>query len=104
MVFYIIMPHPEDYAGIMTASYFAASIMALPVIESYAMALRRCLESIAASHIMAYRSDSAMAMGADAVSAIIIAPPQFQCLSFSMRNHSVYCYIIHNGSVWRKLT
>ena len=56
--------------------------MTLSVRGSYATALRRGLESIMDSHIMAYRSDSAMTMGADAVSALIIEPP----LSFGSYN------------------
>ena len=59
----------------MTASYIVASIMALAGIGSYAMALRRGRESTMSSYVMAYRSDSEMTTGADAVSALIIAPP-----------------------------
>ena len=49
--------------------------MPLSVSGPYAMALRRGRESIMDSHIMVYRSDSALAMGAAAVSVLIIAPP-----------------------------
>ena len=69
------MPTSAEYAEIMAASYIVASIMALSGPGSYATALRRVRESTMDSHIMEYRSDSEMAMGEDAVSALIIAHP-----------------------------